>query len=121
MIPRGAIFRSLELVRLDIARGEGTLGDAVDAVLDVLVQHAEAVPMDRSTVVLKHVANRNSDCVTPVGDDGGSRGAAVDEHTDPRARAVGIASGVFDAKIVRDNDTSVGPRGVHVGEGSCVC
>jgi hypothetical protein len=133
VVPSSAVFCGLELVGLDIARCQSTFGNAVCTVLDVRVQHAKAMPVNRRAVSLKHIAycgksalviqkgavwlTCNPDRVSPIGYNCRSRIASIDKHTDPAVRTVRIASCILNPEIVRHCLTSIRPRGVHVGRG----
>jgi hypothetical protein len=57
VIPCGAVLGGLELIGLDVARSQRTFRNAVCTVLGVGIQHTKPMPVDRCTVMLKHIAD----------------------------------------------------------------
>lgn len=75
VVPAGAVFSGLEFVRLHVTGSEGAFGDTIGTVLDVLVKHADTVPVDRCAVMLEQVADSDANGVTPVRNDCWTRSA----------------------------------------------
>ena len=97
MVPCRAVLSRLELISLNVVRCQCTLGDSIDAVLDVLVEHAKAVPVNGSTISLEEIADSYSDRVAPVGNNRGTRVPSIDQHANSGSCAIRVASRVLDA------------------------
>lgn len=114
VIPRGSIRRGLEFVDLGMARGNGTLGDATDAIFAVGSQLSETVPVDPSPIVLKLVDDGDFQRVAPVGLDEWARKLTVDDQ-----HLLGDANRrqgrVLDPQGPFPRDASLGPFRVGVG------
>ena len=67
VIPGRSVLGHVKPIRVAIARGNGALGHAVDAVVLELVQHPGAMPMDGRAVVVKVVDDGDLERVAPTG------------------------------------------------------
>lgn len=81
MIPRRAVLLGAEFVGHRVAWCDAALGDSWNAVVLVVIQHADAVPVNGCAVVRDVILDVHDDPISPVRLDGWTgRGAVEDEH-----------------------------------------
>ena len=79
VIPGCAILSDSELVGKAVSRSDGTLCDGIDAIVLERIEHAGAMPVDSSAIVLEIVLDSDLQPVTPAGFNPGARELAVED------------------------------------------
>ena len=78
VIPRSAILRHIEFVRIAVVGCNGALRDGIDTVMLEGIEHANTVPVDSCAVPFQEIGDGDFDLVTPASFDPWPRILAVE-------------------------------------------
>jgi len=108
VIPRCLVLNRAEGVGVDVVGGNGALGDTIHSIHLRTVGLSEAVPVNRGTVVLQLVLDRDFDQIAPACLEPWPGIAAVDNLAAGIRDTIGVDCHVVDLEIILAKDT-LGP------------
>lgn len=101
VIPGSTVLGDSELVGKAVSRSDGALSDSIDTIVLEGVEHADAMPMQSSTIVLEMVLDGDFECVTPAGFDLGAWVLPIDDFAAIwPVHAIGVDVLVGDVQMV---------------------